>query len=317
MTTVDTFFKYNQAHLETLLYATYYAPRGRPRLYILGGQLSSRYIQPTDLLIGVIGTEGAGKSTLIKGLFPGLELTNDDDGVNLRSTPIYEFHSDNFFAPHTFHIDVRYESAFKQPFEIIEAINTVIENGRRVIVEHFDLIHKQLGYNAQILFSIGEEVIVARPTILGPTPASLKGIAEKTVRYRKMAHSAEDITSYILANEYDYSRRVLHSDVKHGFVIKFPEIPDFTIAELEQKVKKAIEAELPIQSYAKDKIRIGSWEMVCTGTRTHVKNSKEIEDFRLIKEFVYDPIWKEYMLVGIVGKKYSSGIEDISYIDEY
>lgn len=313
----QSFLLAQQQHFETLLYSLYYAPRGRPRLYLLGGQLASRYLTPNDLLIGIIGTEGSGKSTLIKGLFPGLELTNDDDGVNLRPTPIYDFQPDDFFAPHTYHIDVRYELAFKQPYEIIEAVQVAIQNGRRVVVEHFDLIYKGMGFNAQIIFAIGEEVLVARPTVFGPTPDAIKIVVERTAKYRKMAHSAEDITSFILASEYNYTRRVLHSDVKHGFVIKFPEIPEIPIAELEQKVKKIIADNVTIRSTRKDRIQIGDQkEMFCTGTRTHVKRSGEIEDFRLLKDFIYDPIWKEYMLVGLVGKKYRSGIEDMIYYDE-
>ncbi|MCP4297972.1 MAG: hypothetical protein GY786_20480, partial [Proteobacteria bacterium] len=77
---------WSQPLRENLIYSTYYAPRGRKRLYSLGNLLSQRYISPNDQLIGVIGSEGAGKSTLIKALFPGLELTNDDDGVNVRPT---------------------------------------------------------------------------------------------------------------------------------------------------------------------------------------------------------------------------------------
>ncbi|MEW6711373.1 MAG: hypothetical protein AB1403_16230, partial [Candidatus Riflebacteria bacterium] len=71
----SSFLHRNQSHFETLIYSVYYAPRGRPRLYTLAGQLAGRYLTPDDLLIGIIGAEGSGKSTLIKGLFPGLELT--------------------------------------------------------------------------------------------------------------------------------------------------------------------------------------------------------------------------------------------------
>jgi GTPase SAR1 family protein len=312
----SSFLYNNQLHFETLIYSVYYAPRGRPRLYVLADQLANRYLTPSDLLIGIIGSEGSGKSTLIKGLFPGLELTNDDDGVNVKPTPIYDFQPDDFFAPHTFHLDIRYELAFKQKFEIADAIKSAVESGRRVVIEHFDLIFDALGFNAQILFAIGDEVLVARPTVFGPLPNSLKNVVEKTTRYRKMAHSAEDITSYILATEYNYKRRVLHSDVKHGFVIKFPEKPNIDIEELEAKVKAVIELNLPIGTRKKDCIGIGDWEMYCTGTRTHVKSSAEIENFRLHKEYVFDPIWKEYMLIGMVGEKYRAGIEDMVYFDE-
>ena len=312
----ESFLHANQSHFETLLYSVYYAPRGRPRLYILAGQLANRYLTPSDLLIGVIGAEGSGKSTLIRGLFPGMELTNDDEGVNVKTAPIYDFQAGDFFAPHTFHLDIRYELAFHQQFEILDAINRALGDGRRVVVEHFDLIYKALGFNAQIIFGIGEEVLVARPTVFGPTPDSIKSVVEKTTKYRKMAHSAEDITSQILATDYNYTRRVLHSDVKHGFVIKFPEEPQIDLEELEGKVRAVIEKNVPIVGCGKDRIRIGEKEMYCTGTRTHVKSSGEIEDFRLLKKYMFDPIWKEYMLVGMVGKKYRSGIEDMVYFDE-
>ncbi|MGM0601483.1 MAG: alanine-tRNA synthetase second additional domain-containing protein [Candidatus Rifleibacteriota bacterium] len=312
----SSFLYKNRSHQETLIYSVYYAPRGRQRLYVLGGQLANRYLTPSDHLIGVIGVEGSGKSTLIKGLFPGLELTNDDEGVNVKPTPIYDFHPDDYFSPHTFHLDVRYELAFKQKYEVVEAIQKVIEDERRVVVEHFDLIYDALGYNAQILFGIGDEVLVARPTVLGPVPASIKSIVETTTKYRKMAHSAEDIITYILATEYKYKRRVLHSDVKHGFVIKFPEKPQIDLKKLEARVKQIIDEDVPIVTPAKDKIKIGDWEMYCTGARTHVKSTGGITDFRIHPDYVYDPIWKEYMMIGMVGKKYLAGIEDMVYFDE-
>ena len=122
-------------------------------------------------------------------------------------------------------------------FEIVDAIHKAIENGRRVVIEHFDMIYQALGFNANIIFAIGEEVIVTRPTVFGPMPAAIKKVVDATARYRRMAHSAEDITSQILATDYDYTRRVLH-DVKRGLPSSF-EIPDISIAELEEKVKKS------------------------------------------------------------------------------
>ncbi|MBD3241507.1 MAG: alanine-tRNA synthetase second additional domain-containing protein [Chitinivibrionales bacterium] len=297
---------------ETLIYATYYAPRGRRRLFRLGSDLSQRYLKPDDLLIGVLGAEGAGKSTLIMGLFPGLQLTNDDDGVNVTPAPLYDFSPDDHFSAHTFHIDVRFERAFKQTHEIVEAINRAITHRRRVIVEHFDLIYDALGYNAQVLFGVGEEVIVARPSVFGPHPPTIKAIVDKTIKFRLMAHTAEDITSLILYRDYGYRRPMLHSDVKHGFVIKFPEKPAIDIAELEAKVKAVIDADDPVQGAGEDRLAIGAETMYCTGTRTHVKSTGHIERFRLVKNYQYDPIEDEYLLVGMVGDREVAGFEDMA-----
>jgi hypothetical protein len=305
-------FNFRQHYYETLIYSTYYAPRGRQRLYMLGSELSQRYLYPTDLIIGIIGAEGSGKSTLIKGLFPGLELTNDDDGVNARPALIYSFTPEDYFAPHTFHVDVRYELAFKQKWELCEAISKAVSHGRRVVIEHFDLIYDSLGYNAQIIFGIGEEVIVARPSVFGPFPSAIKSVVDKTIKYRLMAHSAEDITAQVLARDYAYRSGVLHSDVKHGFVINFMEKPDIDLNELEGQVLKIIAADLPITAAGENKISIGGEEMFCTGTRTHVKSSGRIENFRLVKKFRYHPIFKEYMLIGIVGDEEPAGYERIA-----
>lgn len=297
---------------ETLIYATYYAPRGRRRLFRLGSDLSQRYLKPEDLLIGVIGAEGAGKSTLIMGLFPGLQLTNDDDGVNVTPAPLYSFSPDDHFSGHTFHIDVRFERAFKQTYEIVEAINRAVTHRRRVIVEHFDLIFDALGYNAQVIFGVGEEVVVARPSVFGPYPPAIKTIVDKTIKYRLMAHTAEDITSLVLYRDYGYRRPVLHSDVKHGFVIKFPEKPDIDIGELEAKVKAIIAGDVPVQPAGEDRLAIGAETMYCTGTRTHVKSTGRIDRFRLVKHYQYDPIEDEYLLVGMVGDREVVGFEDMA-----
>ena len=44
---------------DQLMYTSYFAPRGRERLYCLGKQLSERYLTPSDLLIGIVGDAGA------------------------------------------------------------------------------------------------------------------------------------------------------------------------------------------------------------------------------------------------------------------
>jgi translation elongation factor EF-1beta/GTPase SAR1 family protein len=296
---------------ENIIFSKYYAPRGRQRLFLLASELSQRYLYASDLLIAIIGSEGSGKSTLIKGLFPGLELTNDDDGVNLRPAPLFTFSPDDFFSGHTFHVDIRYESAFHQPWEIVNAVNSAIEHNRRVVIEHFDLIYEHLGYNAQVIFGIGEDVIVSRPNVFGPHPGVVKKVVDKTIEYRLMAHSAEDITSFILLRDYGYTRNLLHSDVKHGFVIFFPEEPDINIQELERKVEDVIEKDIPIQPSDENHITIGEDKIYCTGIRTHVKSSGKIKNFRLFREYKYDPIAKEYMLIGIVGGKISAELDEL------
>ena len=105
------------------LYSTYFAPRGRRRIYSLGMQLAQLYLTPFDKLIGVIGEPGSGKSALIKGMFPSLELTNDDDGVNIRPLPLLEQDSEmGFFNPHTYHLDIRFETGFTQMTVLADAI---------------------------------------------------------------------------------------------------------------------------------------------------------------------------------------------------
>jgi hypothetical protein len=294
-----------------LMQAQYHAPRGKKRLYNLAHTLAQRYLMPSDLLIGIIGIEGTGKSTLIRGLFPGLELTNDDDGINVRRAPIYDFSEEDYLCGHTFHIDVRFESAFHQLFEIAEAINRAISCGKRVVVEHFNLIYNHLGYNAQLIFALGEDLRVYRPTIFGPSPLEIHEEVEKNTKYRLMAHSAEDITCSLLKEEYGLELPVLHSDVKHGFVVGFESKPDFDIAELEQKVKDIIEANIPIKAAEGNYIEIGPKSIYCTGKRIHVKRSGDIENFRLVKRFFYDPIIKEYLLVGLTGKEEVSGFSSL------
>jgi len=298
-------------HRETLLYATYYAPRGSYRLYMVAAELAQKYLTPTDLLIGILGSEGSGKSTLIKGLFPGLELTNDDEGINVRPTPLYDFDPADPFSGHTFHIDARYELAFHQKYELAEAILKAVSHSRRVVVEHFDLVYEALGHNAQVLVGIGEEIIVARPTVFGPFPQAIKSIVDKTIKYRLMAHSAEDITCKILEQDYKIPFPPLHSDVRQGFVLNFKERPDVDLHELEKKVLGIIAKDVPIAPCGENTISIGDVPMPCTGTRTHVSSSGKIENFRLIKEYRYDQMSKEYYVIGLVGKRGEDAFEDL------
>ncbi len=155
---------------DQLMYSSYFAPRGRNRMYVLGQELSGRYLSPLDRLIGIIGESGAGKSSLVRGMFPGLELTNDDDGVNIRPLPLLKNLDRGFFSSHTYHVDIRFEMAFTQIHVLAEAVQKALAQEKRVIVEHFDLLYPLLGRNADVLIGVGGEVIVVRPTVFGPVP---------------------------------------------------------------------------------------------------------------------------------------------------
>ena len=286
----------------THILSSYYAPRGHHRMYALGMQLAQMYLSPFDKLIGIIGEAGSGKSALIRGMFPGLELTNDDNGVYVRPLPLLE--QDNtfaFFSPHTYHVDIRFENGFTQMSVLAEAIIEALNKGRRVIVEHFDLVYPLLGANANLLIGVGEQVLVARPNVFGPEPEELKEVVYQSLPYRLMAHSAEDICEMFI-DEFDV-HRCGHDDVKHGFALYFPNTkPSFDIQELEQKVNAIIAQDVPITYMDENHITIGDKVQMCSGPRIHVKHTGQIQGFKLLDHFIYDRFKDRYLLVGCVGE---------------
>lgn len=302
------------------LYSIYFAPRGSVRMAELGMQIAQQYLRPTDKLIGIIGDAGSGKSMLIKGMFPGLELTNDDEGVNVRPLPILEMLDDPlgmginkrgfslFATPHTYHLDIRFEQGFTQCPEIARAIMAALDKGKRVVVEHFDLIYPflkreegSLPVTADLMLGVGAEVIVTRPDLFGPIPQDIANIVFQSIRYRKMVHSAEDITGYILSHGRPENYK--HADVKNGFVLCFRDKPVVSLESLERQVRAIIEQDVPISYHDEEHINIGDVIFRCDAPRNHVRSSGEIESFTLIKDIPYDPIRKAYLIVGLVGRK--------------
>ncbi len=295
------------------LYSNFFAPRGNERMLRLGMQIAQQYLNPMDKLIGIIGDAGAGKSMLIKGMFPGLDLCNDDNGVNIRPLPILEVDEDEgFYAPHTYHMDVRFESAFTQMHVLAEAVEKAIKKNRRVIVEHFELLYPFLKSNAQLLIGVGEEVIVTRPTFFGPLPQDIANIVYKSVRYRKMAHSAEDLVEHCMPKE--LFNTCYHGDIIRGFSLGFKEKPDIDIEALEKEVQRHIDMDLAMCFYDEDHIKIEDEIHPCTGPRIHVRSTKEIENFRLLKEIFYDSIQEMYLLIGLVGEQLDREINDLNRI---
>jgi len=283
------------------LLSTYSAPRGHTRMYNLGMQLAQLYLSPTDKLIGIIGEAGSGKSALIRGMFPGLELTNDDNGVYVRPLPLLEINQGfAFFSPHTYHVDIRFENGFTQMSVLADAIIEALEQGKRVVVEHFDLVYPLLGANANLLIGVGEQILICRPNLFGPEPEELRETVYTSLRYRLMAHTAEDLCELCLPKE-DLIR-CGHDDVKHGFAIYFPEVcPDIDIPALEAKVQNLIRQNLPVTYADEHHVSIGGTVHQCTGPRIHVAHTGQIENFHLLHHFIYDLFRQKYLLVGCVG----------------
>ncbi len=323
----------------THLYSVFFAPRGNTRMFALGRQIAQQYLQPEDQLIGIIGDAGSGKSVVVKGMFPGLELTNDDEGVNIRPLPIMDMIDDPlamgslgglaksgmslFATPHTYHIDIRFEQGFTQMSQIVAAVTGALKKGKRVIVEHFDLLYPHLKMpdsdmciNADLIVGIGAEVMVTRPSMFGPFPQDIADIAFRTIKYRKMVHTAEDLVGYYLQD--DYYGDCEHSDVKNGFVLGFREKPKLTPQELEDLVKADIAKDLPVSFFDDGHIKIGDVEYYCTAPRNHVRRTGEIEGFTIMKEMPFDPISGRYLLVGLVGQsgevKFGDDIDKIRNI---
>jgi len=287
---------------ECLSHAVYYAPRGRPRLMMLGESIGQRYLSSGDILVGVLGDSGTGKSSLIGGMFPGLELTNDDEGVNVRPVPLIHMHREGRFRAHTFHIDARFETAFAPLHEIADAVRAALAERRRVVVEHFDEVYPLLGMNAQFLVGIGEDIVVTRPDVFGPLPQDVARAIAGTAIYRKMAHSAEDLTAMILEQDFGIPAPVGHSDVPRGFVIEFPGPLDIDIEHVEQRALEVIRAGADIHYEDHDHVRIGDTVYPCSGPHIHVRNTSEIRCFRLVKSLVHDQLRGTYCLVGQVAE---------------
>lgn len=289
-------------------YSTYYAPRGKDRLLALGNNLTQSYLKPNDQLIGLIGVGGAGKSLLIRGMFPGLTLTNDDEGINIRPLPLMDDYREGKFKSHSYHVDARFETAFTQPWELAEAVKMAVMKRKRIIIEHYDIIESHLDLRPDLLVGIGEEVLVTRPGVFGPTAKEISGIVFKSIDMRRMSHTAEDLTSMVI-EELGFERPPFHADVKSGFILEFEEIPNLSLNEVEERVLEYIEKDIPVCYSDEEYIKMGERHYHCTGPRIHVRKTGDIKNFRLFKEFKYDSRDRLYLLAGFVGEEVQSQFE--------
>lgn len=280
----------------------YYAPRGKERLIFLGEQIAHQHLHYNDKLIGIVGDAGSGKSSLIKGMFPGLELSNDDDVLNPRKIMQARFSLEDLPDASTYHIDMRFQMAFVQMHEIVDFVRQILAKNRRVVIEHFNLLYPALGVNADIIVGIGEEIIVTRPSVFGPLPESIYTIVHRSQKYRKMAHTAEELTMLIMEDEMGvFSDFYYSSDIRCGFVLRFYNEVDLDFVYLAQRVHELIGENLHVSYYDDDHIKVGDRILPCDGPRIHVDNTSEIEDFYLVRGFIHDPKTKTYCLVGLIG----------------
>ena len=110
-----------------------------------------------------------------------------------------------------------------------------IKKGRRVIIEHFELLYPFLKTNARLLIGVGEEVIITRPNLFGPLPVDIAETVHKSVHYRKMAHTAEDLVEHCMPKE--LFEKCYHGDIRRGFSLGFKEKPDIDIERLKRDVR--------------------------------------------------------------------------------
>lgn len=280
----------------------YFAPRGRERLMFLGEHIAQKHLHFSDKLIGIVGDAGSGKSSLIKGMFPGLELSNDDDVINPRKIMQVKEGLESFSDAGSYHIDMRFQMAFTQMFEIVEFVKKTLERDKRIIVEHFDQLYPALGINADIMVGIGEEVIVTRPSIFGPLPESIFDIVHKSLTSRKMAHTAEDVTMQLLENEFGISdKSYVSSDIRKGFVLRFLDKPNIDLDRLGKRIEEKLAQNVSVSYFDEDHIKIGDEIIECDGPRLHVSNTSGVEDFYLVKRMVHDPKTSTWCLVGLIG----------------
>ncbi|MDR1123078.1 MAG: alanine-tRNA synthetase second additional domain-containing protein [Elusimicrobiota bacterium] len=301
---------------EYCLYCNYLAPKGRERLCFLGEQLAQRHLTFHDRLIGIVGGAGSGKSSLIKGMFPGLSLANDDDGLDQHKIMQVNALPEDLGSATTFHLDMRFQTAFSQPYQIADFVRAALARGRRVIVEHFELLYPALKINADMLIGIGDEILIVRPNIFGPLPGSVYDIVYASLQRRKAAHTLEHLAIHLLVSGFGINDNAFHSsDLAGGFVLRFAQKPEIDLDLLETRLKETIAQNLPSAYVDEEHLKVGSLTLHCNGPRIHVHNTGEIGPFKIIKQLVYDEKTATFCLLGLLGGQDKSDLYNLNKIN--
>ena len=82
-----------------------------------------------------------------------------------------------------------------------------------------------------------------------------------------------------------------------------------------RSVRALLDQHLPVTYRDFEHIQIGpNITQYCTGPRTHVKNTDQVEHFRILDQWIYDEHLKVYQLIGLVSKEV---VHDIHKINQY
>ncbi|NLG58290.1 MAG: alanine-tRNA synthetase second additional domain-containing protein, partial [Clostridiales bacterium] len=167
--------------------------------------------------------------------------------------------------------------------------------------------------NASLLIGIGDEIIVCRPTIFGPEPGDIARTVFASIKYRRMAHTAEDLTEHVLLNR--MVGKYSHGDVRRGFLLRFDRAVVLDIPDIQREVMEMISQDMPIAYKDNEHIFIGSILHRCTGPRMHMSSTGKVENFRFLSGLQYDNADESYLLVGLVGEEAPELGQDLNRIN--
>jgi hypothetical protein len=143
--------------------------------------------------------------------------------------------------------------------------------------------------------------LVVRPTVFGPIPQDVYDFMHTSLKYRKMAHTVEDVTIQLLVNEFGVNHDLFFSsDIKNGFLLRFVRPVELDFDKLAERVGQRLAENLPVRYQDETHITIGDSVMYCTGPRLHLSNTEEVGDFTLIRKFIRDEKTDTYCLVGML-----------------
>ena len=93
--------------------------------------------------------------------------------------------------------------------------------------------------------------------------------------------------------------------------------PDVDLAELERRVNGMISQNLPVSYVDENHVSIGGNIHYCTGPRIHMAHTGQIQNFRLMNHFIYDPFKRRYLMIGCVGENSDKLLEKLDLVRQH